>query len=67
MTPKGSVAGIAAFATRLGPASRIIKDLGGTEADAERIEADVATAMAAYDTGNGVRVPATLNLVRARR
>ena len=67
LTPKGSVADIAAFATRLGPASRIIKDLGGSEADAEQIEAAVAEAMASYDTGDGVHVPAVLNLVRARR
>ncbi|WP_299846117.1 class I SAM-dependent methyltransferase [uncultured Roseovarius sp.] len=67
LTPKGSVADIAAFATRLGPASRIIKDKGGTEADTKRIEETVAENMAAFDTEKGVRVPAMLNLVRARR
>lgn len=67
LTPKGSVEDIAGFATRLGPASRIITDLNGTEADARRIEAEVAKRMVPYDTGHGIRVPATLNLVRARR
>lgn len=67
LMPRGSVAEIAEFATRLGPASRIIKDMDGSEADARRIEAAVATSMAPYDTGKGVRVPAMLNLVRAWR
>ena len=67
LTPRGSVEDIAGFAARLGPASRIITDLNGTEADARRIEARVAKRMAPYDTGHGVRVPAALNLVRALR
>lgn len=67
LTPQGSVADIAAFATRLGPASRIIKELAGTEADSRKIEAAVANAMERYDTGQGVRVPTTLNLVQAVR
>ncbi|MFD1156470.1 class I SAM-dependent methyltransferase [Roseovarius aestuarii] len=67
LTPAGTVSDIAAFATRLGPASRIIKDMGGSDAAAAQIEAAVATAMAPYETSSGVRVPATLNLVRARR
>lgn len=66
LTPKGSVRDVAAFATQLGPASRIIKDLGGSAAQADQIEDLVAAQMAAFDTPEGVRVPATLNLVRAR-
>lgn len=67
LTPRGGVSDVAAFATQVGPASRIIKDLGGTADDAAKIETRVTKAMTRFDTGAGIRVPATLNLVRAMR
>lgn len=67
LTPKGSVPDIAGFATHLGPASRIISELEGSEAAAKQIAAAVARGMDRFDTGGEIRVPATLNLVRARR
>ena len=66
LTPKGTVSDVASFATHLGPASRIIKDLQGTDTDAREIEGMVAKSLAPYDTASGVRVPAVLNLVQAR-
>ncbi len=67
LTPPGTVADVAAFATQLGPASRIIADLGGSEADAQRIEALVADRIADFAADDTVQVPARLNLVRATR
>ncbi len=66
LTPKGSVAEVASFATRLGPASRIIKDLQGSEADTARIENMMSKKLEPFVTGTQVRVPALLNLVHAR-
>lgn len=67
LTPPGSVADVATFATRLGPASRIIADLGGSEADTQKVEAFVAARMADFASGEVLHVPARLNLVRAKR
>lgn len=67
LTPPGSIADVAAFATRLGPASRIIADLEGSEADTQKIEALVAARMADFASGEALHVPARLNLVRAKR
>ncbi len=66
LTPKGSLADVASFATRLGPASRIIKDLDGTEDDILKIETLVHDRLAEFATESGVQVAAKLNLVHAR-
>ena len=65
LTPQGSVAEIADFATRLGPATRIIEEFEGSEADIREISAKVARELARFDDGDAVRVPAALNLVQA--
>lgn len=65
LTPQGTVAEIAEFATRLGPATRIIEEFDGGEADIQEIAANVAQALARYENGDAVRVPAALNLVQA--
>ena len=65
LTPPGTVANVAGFATHLGPASRIIDDLGGTDVDTQKVKALVAARLADFASGDVVRVPARLNLVRA--
>lgn len=66
LTPKGTLSDVADFATHLGPASRIIKDAGGSATETKAIEEKVTAGLAAFDTGQGLRVPAQLNLVKAR-
>ncbi len=58
VAPAGSLADIAAFATRLGPAARIMAQFSATEADVKAIEAEVGKAFAAYQTDQGLRIPA---------
>lgn len=66
LTPLGTPADVAALAMRIGPATRIIAEREGTPADAAAIEAAIAEAMAGFDTGRGVRVPAAIQLCTAR-
>ncbi|MFN0113655.1 MAG: class I SAM-dependent methyltransferase [Paracoccaceae bacterium] len=58
---------LAAFSTRLGPASRIIRECGGSEADKIAIQSRVAEAFAAFRQGDRMLIPATLTLYSARR
>ncbi|TRD19043.1 class I SAM-dependent methyltransferase [Palleronia caenipelagi] len=66
LTPAGSLAEVADFATRLGGASAVIRQRGGGEADRQAVAADVAEAFAPYATSEGVLVPARINLFEAR-
>jgi len=65
LTPAGSLSEVADFAGREGPASRIVNDMGGSEADVEAIVADLKAAMADFETDSGIRIPAKLNLFTA--
>ena len=65
LTPQGSVAEVADFATRLGPATRIIEEFEGNDVDIRKIAANVAREFAQFHDGDAVRVPAALNLVQA--
>lgn len=65
LTPLGSVSEVAQFASAEGPASRIMREMGGTEADAARVSVRLDAAFSKYDTAQGVRVPARINLFSA--
>lgn len=65
LTPEGSFNDIASFAARVGPAARIITECSGTDADAAAIETDVKTALAAFKTDHGLRIPCGINFYMA--
>ncbi len=64
--PYGDVAAAAETASSIGPASRIIREKGGTPADAQAIAKRVAVEFERYATPQGVQVPARLNYYSAR-
>ncbi len=59
--PLGDLFSAANIASNLGPASRIIREKGGTQADAQAIAERVVAEFEKYVTPQGVRVPARLN------
>ncbi len=64
--PHGDVMAAAETASSIGPASRIIREKGGTPADAQAIANRVAVEFEKYATPQGVQVPARLNYYSAR-
>lgn len=66
LTPPGALADVVSFAASDGPAGRLVREQGGTEADIAAIEARLTEKMAVYDTPHGLRVPALLHVVSAR-
>ncbi len=66
LTPSGSRSDAASLATFVGPATRTMKHFNGTNADRRAIVDDVAGHLALYDTGDGMRIPATINFATAR-
>lgn len=64
--PHGDVATAAETASSIGPASRIIREKGGTPADAQAIAKRVAVEFEKYATPQGVQVPARLNFYSAK-
>lgn len=65
LTPAGSPAEAALLIGRFGPALRILRERGGTAADAEAVEAAIAGAIAGFDGPDGVRIPSVINLFQA--
>ncbi len=61
LTPPGTLAEVTAFATRVGPASRIMAEFSATDADAAAIEAEIGARFAPYETARGMRVPAGIH------
>lgn len=61
LTPSGTLAEVATFATRVGPAARILAELSVSEADAIALEGDVKTALAGFETDQGVRIPVAVH------
>lgn len=57
LTPEGAFDDVVAFATRIGPAARIMAEWSGTEADGAAIESAVKTAFAAFHTDQGLCIP----------
>jgi SAM-dependent methyltransferase len=65
LEPPGTIADAAQLATSLGPASRIMAAMDGGPEDADAIRQATAAGIAPYWDGNGVRVPAVINLFSA--
>ncbi len=61
----GTAQDAATLAGSIGPAARIMKEFSGTEDDLAAIVEAVRVAYATYETANGVRVPARLNVFSA--
>lgn len=61
----GGIDAAAELALHVGPATRLLRDKGGDEADARAIAATLRDRLAPYATATGVRVPARINLFRA--
>jgi ubiquinone/menaquinone biosynthesis C-methylase UbiE len=61
-----SLAETAAFATNMGPASRLIRQHNPPPEIVAAISEEIKEALSPYDSPEGVRVPARLNFVRAR-
>ena len=67
LTPSGSLAGIAEFAARVGPAARAVREHEAGQREVSAIETCIVDALKPCESSLGVRVPATLNLCSARR
>jgi SAM-dependent methyltransferase len=63
---RGSAQEAAESVGSLGPAARIMKAKGATEAQAERIVAAIAEGFFRFETAHGLRVPVTMTLLAAR-
>ena len=63
----GGLAAAVDLAGDVGPAKRLLREKGGTDADRAAIAAALAAALARYVTADGIRMPAEVNLFRARR
>ncbi len=59
--PQGDLFSAARVSSSIGPASRILREKGGTQEDAQAIADRVAVEFEKYVTPQGVRVPARLN------
>ncbi|MEQ9258684.1 MAG: class I SAM-dependent methyltransferase [Roseovarius sp.] len=66
LTPTGTLDEVAKFSAYLGPAVRILQEMGGTKEDAAAIAQAVRVEFEPYRTETGLRVPAVLNLLTAR-
>ena len=58
---------VAALASNLGPAARIVQEHEGTAEHVTRISDEVAKSFARFADRDGVRIPARLNFFRANR
>jgi len=61
----GNLEEAAALTTNIGPSARIVKQYDGTAEDVAAISQGTAKALKQYVTGDGLRVPATLNFFDA--
>ena len=66
LTPLGDAAAVAALSTRIGPATRVIKERGATQDDIAAIQDAVAAQLAPYVQPGGVRIPAAIRFCTAR-
>lgn len=67
LAPPGRLPDVARMATSVGPAARTVDYFQGSAADAEAIAIRVEKAFGAFQTDQGVRVPAEINFFKARR
>ncbi|KAB2877768.1 MAG: class I SAM-dependent methyltransferase, partial [Albidovulum sp.] len=64
---EGTAGDAAALAAAIGPVNYVVRVRGGTESDRVAIAADLATRFRRFETPQGMRVPAVMNLFAARR
>jgi len=67
LTKRGTPEDAANLACNLGPATRIIKQKGGSAEDYLQIKNEVAKAFEVYFSASEIRVPATVNFVSGER
>ncbi|EEE37291.1 methyltransferase, UbiE/COQ5 family [Rhodobacteraceae bacterium KLH11] len=67
LTGPKTAAGAAALSARVGPSPRTIAHFNGTEADVIAVRDAVAQEFAPFETPQGTRIPAMINLLQARR
>ncbi|MDW3184172.1 class I SAM-dependent methyltransferase [Roseobacter sp.] len=67
LSPPGLLPEVARMATSVGPAARTVDYFQGSAADADAIAVRVEKAFEAFQTDQGVRVPAEINFFKARR
>jgi SAM-dependent methyltransferase len=65
LTPPGSPAEVSDLATRLGPAARLLRVLGGDDAARARIRGGIEEALAPYVVQGRLRIPAVVNFFTA--
>ncbi len=65
LTPGGTAADAAALSTRIGPATRVIKERNATAEDIAAIQDAVRVQISACETPEGVKVPAAIHLCMA--
>jgi len=63
----GGLAAAVDLAGEVGPAKRLLREKGGTDADRAAIAAALAENLARYVADDGIRIPAEVILYRARR
>lgn len=66
LTPRGGAAAMAALATRLGSAARLMAEAELGADDRARMEREIAAAFAPFETAGQVRLPTVMNLLTAR-
>jgi SAM-dependent methyltransferase len=66
LAPHGTARDAAALSSHVGPAIRILRERGGTAADARAIEDEVARRFAAFEGSAALRIPAAITLFSAR-
>lgn len=66
LTPPGTAEWMGEFALTLGPASRIFADKDGNDDDAKAIVGAISEAYRAFETDDGLRIPAVLNRIEVR-
>ncbi|MBT8408090.1 MAG: methyltransferase domain-containing protein [Alphaproteobacteria bacterium] len=66
LTPTGGAAGAADTSMQVGAAVRVMNAMNATEADAAAIREGLAEAFAAFETPEGIKVPAEINFYTAR-
>ncbi|WP_195822011.1 class I SAM-dependent methyltransferase [Roseobacter sp. MH60115] len=67
LAPPGLLPEVARMATSVGPAARTVEYFQGSAADADAIAVRVEKVFEAFQTDQGVRVPAEINFFKARR
>ncbi|ESR23129.1 class I SAM-dependent methyltransferase [Lutibaculum baratangense] len=63
----GGLEAVVDLTTKVGPTSRLMREKGGTEADLAAMRERIRSSFARYDSADGFRIPAVVNMFQARR